>query len=276
MLLFIRLRSWMVSAIRMISKHLMLLFIWEGTGNPAFGSSFQNISCYCLSFFHCFFHSFIEISKHLMLLFICAIDYSISWNYKISKHLMLLFITVRCGNGTGRPEFQNISCYCLSAVNRDLFHPQSHFKTSHVIVYPVLARKSIHNCAFQNISCYCLSALKMADKTIEEHFKTSHVIVYLRAPCFYLECNWYFKTSHVIVYPLGGFKLKEPLIFQNISCYCLSCRFQDQLYTQTISKHLMLLFIGRAGKSENYIYHISKHLMLLFISDRPLFERREL
>ena len=168
----------MVSAIRMISKHLMLLFIWEGTGNPAFGSSFQNISC-----------------------------------------------------------------YCLSAVNRDLFHPQSHFKTSHVIVYPVLARKSIHNCAFQNISCYCLSALKMADKTIEEHF----------------------KTSHVIVYPLGGFKLKEPLIFQNISCYCLSCRFQDQLYTQTISKHLMLLFIGRAGKSENYIYHISKHLMLLFI-----------
>ena len=190
----------MVSAIRMISKHLMLLFIWEGTGNPAFGSSFQNISCYCLSFFHCFFHSFIEISKHLMLLFISAIDYSISWNYKISKHLMLLFITVRCGNGTGRPEFQNISCYCLSAVNRDLFHPQSHFKTSHVIVYPVLARKSIHNCAFQNISCYCLS-----------------------------------------------------------------CRFQDQLYTQTISKHLMLLFIGRAGKSENYIYHISKHLMLLFI-----------
>ena len=147
-----------------------------------------------------FASSKVNISKHLMLLFISAIDYSISWNYKISKHLMLLFITVRCGNGTGRPEFQNISCYCLSAVNRDLFHPQSHF-----------------------------------------------------------------KTSHVIVYPLGGFKLKEPLIFQNISCYCLSCRFQDQLYTQTISKHLMLLFIGRAGKSENYIYHISKHLMLLFI-----------
>ena len=126
----------MVSAIRMISKHLMLLFIWEGTGNPASGSSFQNISCYCLSFFHCFFHSFIEISKHLMLLFISAIDYSISWNYKISKHLMLLFIYTTHCTIYNVFLFQNISCYCLSLP---------------------AAQEIAEYWEFQNISCYCLS-----------------------------------------------------------------------------------------------------------------------
>ncbi len=97
--------------------------------------------------------------------------------------------------------FQNISCYCLSAIasQRKLLHLD--FKTSHVIVYrrsPTQRIRSrtiskhlmllfIHSSrsfmrlfsTFQNISCYCLSKLLL-------------------------------------------FRISALIRFQNISCYCLS------------------------------------------------------
>ena len=52
--------------------------------------------------------------------------------------------------------------------------------------------------------------------------------------------------------------------FQNISCYCLTCRGLTRYDKCKISKHLMLLFNMDVGSSQTSIYLISKHLMLLF------------
>ena len=54
------------------------------------------------------------------------------------------------------PEFQNISCYCLTAT-----------KLQHIGNLQI----------FQNISCYCLTPEKMIAFLTKMYFKTSHVIV---------------------------------------------------------------------------------------------------
>ena len=117
---------------------------------------FQNISCYCLSQSLYLFHSFRDISKHLMLLFIVkhirsqVEDQDFKTSHVIvylccsfcehiisiiSKHLMLLFIYLHLG---------------ISSENLN-------FKTSHVIVYPSKSFVLTFLASFQNISCYCLS-----------------------------------------------------------------------------------------------------------------------
>ena len=76
---------------------------------------FQNISCYCLSSSQCVLKPYKAISKHLMLLFIGGNKGRVFRKNSIPKHFMLLFII-----------FQGAF----------LFH-EFHFKTSHVIVYPI-------------------------------------------------------------------------------------------------------------------------------------------
>ena len=78
-----------------ISKHLMLLFIW----NSAIGSFVK-----------------FTISKHLMLLFIQYRKVAEHEYFIISKHLMLLFIELMRMKNENPNLFQNISCYCLSAL----------------------------------------------------------------------------------------------------------------------------------------------------------------
>ena len=75
----------------------------------------------------------------------------------ISKHLMLLFIFSPSALSTGNTLFQNISCYCLSALKMADKTIEKHFKTSHVIVYLQIGNATIRVHEFQNISCYCLS-----------------------------------------------------------------------------------------------------------------------
>ena len=75
-----------------ISKHRMLLFIPLRLGCESVGVGFQNIVCYCLSFWLQPCHLRIIISKHRMLLFIFVDD-------------VIPFL---------REAFQNIVCYCLS------------------------------------------------------------------------------------------------------------------------------------------------------------------
>ena len=75
---------------------------------------------------------------------------------------------------------------------------------------------------FQYISCYCLSFLLFNQSHIHLHFNTSHVTVYLngkKTPC----------------------KINE---FQYISCYCLSQSSSVHSLPDSISIHLMLLFIS--------------------------------
>ena len=76
--------------------------------------TFQNISCYCLTFGTEDRMENIIISKHLMLLF-NEISPAVSNSFNsISKHLMLLFNQVTNKFDVPVVSFQNISCYCLT------------------------------------------------------------------------------------------------------------------------------------------------------------------
>ena len=140
-----------------ISKHLMLLFIYVAPKGAAHSSSFQNISCYCLSeetsVGKITTHTFQNISCYC-LSFQSAL---LPGKYGISKHLMLLFIGVASPVRRISSVFQNISCYCLSFLVLWTLPPQVDFKTSHVIVYQK---------HFLPKQCH------------KHYFKTSHVIVY--------------------------------------------------------------------------------------------------
>ena len=148
------------------------------------------------------------------------------WNiqlpFPISKHLMLLFIIYATDN-----VIDNI-----------------HFKTSHVIVYQRLRKYNRLICliskhlmllfiysptfivtswyTFQNISCYCLSMNKL--NGLESGLWFQNI------SCYCLSCS----TLE---------NLHKFWKFQNISCYCLSTSHSHTLSGNSISKHLMLLFI---------------------------------
>ena len=142
------------------------------------------------------------------------------------------------------------------------------FKTSYVIVY-----------------------LKEVDRSQKRYidFKTSHVIVYQAQKALWIICHkiskhlmllFIFSTPDIDIWSPG---------FQNISCYCLSSLRllfrQEILYFKTshvivyhwrtagiyriwiISKHLMLLFIGKCGRygSPYYVFqNISCYCLSLF------------
>ena len=126
--------------------------------SPSITLVFQNISCYCLSCYCLRYNLLSWISKHLMLLFIRS--------RKSSKFTSITFQNISCyclsaairAGYSVKTAFQNISCYCLSSddlllrsssqISKHLmllfiifqgaflFH-EFHFKTSHVIVYPI-------------------------------------------------------------------------------------------------------------------------------------------
>ena len=103
-----------------------------------------------------------------------------------------------------------------------------HFNTSHVTVYQVeIAGK----------------------KYTWTHFNTSHVTVYQSFRTIMIRLRRHFNTSHVTVYHLTvDFNDSDIILFQYISCYCLSIRRTDFIAGGYISIHLMLLFITVAGK----------------------------
>ena len=140
-------------------------------------------------------------------------------------------------------SFQYISCYCLSYLRHVYSHLSLNFNTSHVTVYRYHSTSfffatfiSIHlmllfieeqekveitYTIFQYISCYCLSIL--------------HVHIVLQFP--------YFNTSHVTVYRQRNLQRFYNVGFQYISCYCLSHTKGKRRKINSISIHLMLLFI---------------------------------
>ena len=75
----------------------------------------------------------------------------------------------------------------------------------------------------------------------------------------------YFITSHVTVYLFWWIHYRVQIIFQYISCYCLSLNTSSVLIPFLISIHLMLLFILLPVCSLLCMSRISIHLMLLFI-----------
>ena len=150
-------------------------------------------------------------------------------------------------------------------------YQSQYFNTSHVTVYQVeIAGK----------------------KYTWTHFNTSHVTVYQSFRTIMIRLRRHFNTSHVTVYHLTvDFNDSDIILFQYISCYCLSIRRTDFIAGGYISIHLMLLFITVAGKIIEpkiwfqyiscYCLSVSKscsissvlisiHLMLLFIIHRRL------
>ena len=118
-----------------ISIHLMLLFIPTSVSSEMFGTSFQYISCYCLSAFVHHSTPLLVISIHLMLLFILlnAPVFLSRINFNTSH------VTVYLERLVIPDEvywFQYISCYCLSITIGDGATQYVYFNTSHVTVYP--------------------------------------------------------------------------------------------------------------------------------------------
>ena len=125
--------------------------------------------------------------------------------------------------------------------------PVADFNTSHVTVYhdPSFYYRIYE--AFQYISCYCLSVhspprlvgilisihlmllfivLAHTQKLKGANFNTSHVTVYRGATITRTQSGKYFNTSHVTVYRIPDTDEAFEMVFQYISCYCLSNSIQ--------------------------------------------------
>ena len=140
-------------------------------------------------------------------------------------------------------QFQYISCYCLSLRKGHITGGRKNFNTSHVTVYLDLIIYSSTQSLFQYISCYCLSELRLAAMQILRDFNTSHVTVYRLWVVFVGFSFTNFNTSHVTVYLFHRTQVRQILLFQYISCYCLSFYIHSESDPFLISIHLMLLFI---------------------------------
>ena len=136
MLLFIWHIPFITDFNRFISIHLMLLFISIGFASNFPFSSFQYISCYCLSrktTWHTHRYPHFNTSHVTVYRYFTALSNS---RISISIHLMLLFID--------REKEQKAE---------EIYY----FNTSHVTVYPYAVFPSGFSVSFQYISCYCLS-----------------------------------------------------------------------------------------------------------------------
>ena len=243
MLLFIH-RSVRTSLAFSISIHLMLLFIQIGDEQTLKALWFQYISCYCLSYHSTSFFLHTLISIHLMLLFIIFVD----------SHGSMIF------------DFNT------SHVTVYLFHPGYRHLISGISIHLMLL---FIWCKYQNLSTSSLISIHLMLLFIMQllfgypmsyNFNTSHVTVYLNFSAIASITFTDFNTSHVTVYlwqktmPViyvlfqyiscyclsWSWKLYSFFnnIFQYISCYCLSVQYVSYLVEQDISIHLMLLFIG--------------------------------
>ena len=141
----------------------------------------------------------------------------------ISKHLMLLFI-----DGQKRTFLLTLQDFKTSHV---IVYPKEKdgkawvkgdFKTSHVIVY-----RQAHNIIIMDIAIskhLMLLFIVRKKETIRTFFIISKhlMLLFIRNQCQNQNQNHNFKTSHVIVYQGEWNEKRKYIIFQNISCYCLS------------------------------------------------------
>ena len=233
-----------------LSTYSPFFITWHG--------KFQNISCYCLSHPLLIILCLSSISKHLMLLFIAECRRISVRRYGISKHLMLLFIS--CNFFSANLLYPISKHLMLLFILFPLLikYPLSHFKTSHVIVYPYLDAMPESVSPFQNISCYCLSIGAIGSAIGGGRFQNISCYCLSLNPKEEYGTDDYFKTSHVIVYLKEFKRLKKLIIFQNISCYCLSTPPCINSTSFHISKHLMLLFIEYTWNLTRFLFDYFK------------------
>ena len=178
---------------------------------------------------------------------------------------MLLFIGDFVWHRTAAVEFQYISCYCLSIWidGRITFLIIS----IHLMLLFIWMQglPTAFPVSFQYISCYCLSGW-FAHRNLWRHISIHLMLLFIP--------------------PIMLSKSIRP-VFQYISCYCLSmslsfvtldfanfntshvtvypCTYRNHIVYNTISIHLMLLFINGTMILGYSHLLISIHLMLLFI-----------
>ena len=118
-----------------------------------------------------------------------------------------------------------------------------HFNTSHVTVYPANVSTNTRKLVFQYISCYCLSHERR--RILCLYIISIHLmLLFIDISRWCTQIRLYFNTSHVTVYLNSAILFSNSLLFQYISCYCLSVQKMLELCWIRISIHLMLLFIG--------------------------------
>ena len=117
--------------------------------------------------------------------------------------------------------FQNISCYCLTLIQG-------------ITLAGVFL--------FQNISCYCLTGGAKGARACRRISK--HLILLFNTydhGCLYASGD---ISKHLML--LFNFLINSVImfgiVFQNISCYCLTNISNGEQTVGRISKHLMLLF----------------------------------
>ena len=139
---------------------------------------------------------------------------------------------------------------------------------------------------FQYISCYCLSLFYCslsAVHCISIHLMLLFILAYPCADSHHCSISIHLMLLFIKALIEKGW---VSMIFQYISCYCLSVRCADGCYFVFISIHLMLLFIQKQhrdilirkdfntshvtvyppqSRSSFNVFNISIHLMLLFI-----------
>ena len=99
------------------------------------------------------------------------------------------------------------------------------------------------------------------------HFNTSHVTVYRILHSFHVVPT-VISIHLMLLFILATHPITPSVvIFQYISCYCLSIRLPCNRRHSFISIHLMLLFIGAPRNCCRRYSRISIHLMLLFIEE---------
>ena len=143
----------------------------------------------------------LDISKHLMLLFIEIKRGLCRKKIFISKHLMLLFIHI---------DIMQKNPNCIISKHLMLL-----FIVSATVTFPPPN-------AFQNISCYCLSgtALRWHDRTLISKHLMLLFICHIS-----LEANMADTISkHLMLLFIHRYQEQSGSReqFQNISCYCLS------------------------------------------------------
>ena len=157
----------------------MLLFIITENETYQTEGIFQYISCYCLSLWHTRSHAFIQISIHLMLLFIYSVDnrHHSYLNFNTSHVTVYLFFTAL-----------SIFYYC-------------HFNTSHVTVY--LLSPSLDSSDFLNFNTSHVTVYRDSWSIFNHQICISiHLMLLFINP--YANAidkeSPYFNTSHVTVY----------------------------------------------------------------------------
>ena len=200
MLLFILLPHLPHVFLRIISIHLMLLFILVLPQGSPFVLHFNtsHVTVYHgaqsnIVSIHADFNTSHVTVYRLFNIFSIA---SSSFQYISCYCLSSIGVSFRKSS----VAFQYISCYCLSTNQNVLFAETRDFNTSHVTVYLPANTPSSYLSSFQYISCYCLSVRWSHNSLLIAI--SIHLMLLFISPSV---------TS-----------TRASTLFQYISCYCLS------------------------------------------------------